>query len=107
MVKIHDDLDIDITMSDGFTRGANRLSGGQKVMLSVVMHFAINDLFSNQIGLIVLDEPTQQLDADNIKFMGELFKQISEISRKSGVQTIVITHAHEMVPDFDNVIDLT
>lgn len=105
-VSIQDDMEITCTMPTGYTTAANRLSGGQKCVLSVVMRFAINELFARDIGLLVLDEPTEFMDEDNVQYVGELVEQIQKVGKTSGVQTIVITHAKDLIPSFDHVIQL-
>ena len=50
-------------------------------------------MFSLSCGILALDEPTTNLDADNSESLATALKQIMELRRKSaGFQLIVITH---------------
>jgi len=71
---------------------AERLSGGQKVELSIAFRFAIYDLFSRNLGLLVLDEPTVFLDTDRIDSVCRLMTAVRSHSVTSGLQVIVVTH---------------
>lgn len=100
------EMEMECRFPNGYVGNTTRLSGGQKCVLSVAMRFAINELFAKDLGLLVLDEPTQWMDDDNIAYMGDLIDNIQRAGKESGVQTIVITHAKELVPYFEHVIDL-
>lgn len=43
-----------------------RSSAGQKMLASIVIRLALADSFSQNCGIMTLDEPTNSLDADNI-----------------------------------------
>jgi DNA repair exonuclease SbcCD ATPase subunit len=103
-VSIEEDMELTCVMPNGYSPAADRLSGGQKCVLSVAMRFAINELFARDLGLIVLDEPTEYLDNDNIEYMRTLMEMLKGISKASRVQTIVITHRHEFMTSFDNLV---
>jgi DNA repair exonuclease SbcCD ATPase subunit len=70
------------------------------------MRFAINELFSRHLGLLVLDEPSANMDRDNVVALRRLFEQIHDVSLKTGVQTVVITHHSELLGAFDGVISV-
>jgi DNA repair exonuclease SbcCD ATPase subunit len=104
--NVFNDMTMTCTMPSGHEVGIHRLSGGQRAVLSVCMRFAINELFSKSLGLVVLDEPTASMDSDNVIAMRGLFEQIHAVSLKTGVQTIAITHHAEMLGAFDTVIEV-
>jgi len=107
-VRIARDMDLQCIFPNGYAaNSAGRLSGGQRCVLSVAIRFAINELFAKDMGLLVLDEPTASMDDDNVAYMGELIEQIHQVSRESGVQTIVVTHHKEMKPCFETLIELS
>ena len=107
-VTIERDMGILFTMPDGYqSTSAERLSGGQKCILSVAFRFAINELFAKSMGLMVLDEPTAWMDLDALSGIGEVIKKAQQISTASGVQTIMITHAEVLKAEFEHVIDMT
>ena len=44
-----------------------RCSAGQKVLASIVIRLALAEAFCFHCGIMVLDEPTTNLDAENIQ----------------------------------------
>ncbi len=43
-----------------------RCSAGQKMLASIIIRLALSDSFSQNCGILALDEPTNALDIDNI-----------------------------------------
>ena len=43
-----------------------RCSAGQKVLASIIIRLALAESFSTNCGVLALDEPTTNLDRDNI-----------------------------------------
>ncbi|KAL7939480.1 AAA domain-containing protein [Trichoderma chlorosporum] len=75
-----------------------RCSAGQKVLASIVMRLALAESFGVNCGLIALDEPTTNLDRDNIKSLAEsLHRIIQTRQQQSNFQLIVITHDEEFL----------
>jgi DNA repair exonuclease SbcCD ATPase subunit len=107
-LTITEDMDLICTMPSGHIRPAHRLSGGQRAVLSVCTRFALCEIFSKNIGLLVLDEPSQNLDQERVKFLAEFMKHVNAASKNAAAQTIVITHhVDEMGSVFDNNIVLS
>ena len=71
-----------------------RCSAGQKVLASIIIRLALAECFGTHCGLIALDEPTTNLDRDNIRALAE---SLGEISRMRRQQLIVITHDEEFL----------
>jgi DNA repair protein RAD50 len=70
-----------------------RCSAGQKVLACIVIRLALAECFGTNCGLIALDEPTTNLDQQNIKGLAESLSQIIQIRRKqANFQLLVITH---------------
>lgn len=44
-----------------------RCSAGQKVLASIIIRLALADSFGNNCGILALDEPTTNLDKENIE----------------------------------------
>lgn len=108
IVEVGSDMSLECVMPSGVRHGAHRLSGGQRVMLSVSARFAIHELFSKDLGFLVLDEPSHHLDDDNVTLLAELMEKITAISKASNAQTVIVTHrVEELRGCFDNLIDLT
>lgn len=85
---------------------AERLSGGQRVMLGIAFRFAVYDQFVNDLGLMVLDEPTIALDNDRIESVFTLLSRVKSYSQAAGLQLIVVTHEQRLQGVFDQVIRL-
>ncbi|KAL5113741.1 DNA repair protein rad50 [Pleosporales sp. CAS-2024a] len=70
-----------------------RCSAGQKVLACLVIRLALAECFGTNCGLIALDEPTTNLDQQNIKGLAESLSQIIQMRRKQrNFQLVVITH---------------
>ncbi|KAI3319627.1 hypothetical protein HD806DRAFT_256649 [Xylariaceae sp. AK1471] len=75
-----------------------RCSAGQKVLASIIIRLALAESFGIGCGLIALDEPTTNLDRDNIKSLAESLHNIIMARRaQSNFQLIVITHDEEFL----------
>ncbi|KAF2839280.1 hypothetical protein M501DRAFT_1024242 [Patellaria atrata CBS 101060] len=75
-----------------------RCSAGQKVLASIIIRLALAECFGVNCGLIALDEPTTNLDRDNIKALAESLAEIIRVRRQqSNFQLIVITHDEEFL----------
>jgi DNA repair protein RAD50 len=84
-----------------------RCSAGQKVLASIVIRLALAECFGVNCGLIALDEPTTNLDQQNIKGLAESLSQIIQARRKqANFQLIVITHDEQFLRDM-NCADFT
>ncbi|KAK4191866.1 DNA repair protein RAD50 [Podospora australis] len=75
-----------------------RCSAGQKVLASIIIRLALAESFGVNCGLIALDEPTTNLDSDNIKSLARSLHAIINARRSQGnLQLIVITHDEEFL----------
>lgn len=86
---------------NGTIMPASGLSGGQKVMLAVPYRLTVNSLFATQVGMMVLDEPTDGLDSENRDLAAQVFVKLGEVARSRGHQVIVITHDEALASAFD------
>lgn len=70
-----------------------RCSAGQKVLASIIIRLALAESFGINCGIIALDEPTTNLDSDNIESLAKSLEGIVR-ARQSQVnfQLIIITH---------------
>ena len=48
-----------------------RCSAGQKVLASLIIRMALAEAFSSKCGVLALDEPTTNLDEDNIASLSD------------------------------------
>lgn len=75
-----------------------RCSAGQKVLASIIVRLALAESFGVNCGLIALDEPTTNLDRDNIKSLAESLHSIIQTRQaQSNFQLIVITHDEDFL----------
>lgn len=89
VVMVKQDVEMDM-------RG--RCSAGQKVLASIVIRLALAECFGVNCGLIALDEPTTNLDQQNIEGLAVSLSEIIKIRRKqANFQLIVITHDEEFL----------
>lgn len=80
-----------------------RCSAGQKVLASLIIRMALADTFSLNCGILALDEPTTNLDHNNIMSLCTALSQIVEEREKmnSRFMLIVITHDMEFIKTLD------
>ncbi|KAK2465331.1 hypothetical protein APHAL10511_002685 [Amanita phalloides] len=84
VVMVKDQVEMDM-------RG--RCSAGQKMLASIIIRLALSDSFSQNCGILALDEPTNALDIENIDALAaSLVDIINERKNHSNFQLIIITH---------------
>ncbi|CCF58024.1 hypothetical protein KAFR_0D03760 [Kazachstania africana CBS 2517] len=70
-----------------------RCSAGQKVLASIIIRLALSETFGINCGVIALDEPTTNLDEENIESLAKSLNNIIHFRRhQKNFQLIVITH---------------
>lgn len=70
-----------------------RCSAGQKVLACIIIRMVLVESFGPRSGLIVLDEPTTNLDVQNISALAQSLNEIiGSRSLQRNFQLIVITH---------------
>ncbi|KAM0789720.1 hypothetical protein ACM66B_006577 [Microbotryomycetes sp. NB124-2] len=75
-----------------------RCSAGQKVLASIIIRLALAESFGVNCGVMALDEPTTNLDQDNIEALGRSLSDIiKERKAQSNFQLIVITHDENLL----------
>jgi DNA repair protein RAD50 len=75
-----------------------RCSAGQKVLASIIIRLALAECFGVNCGLIALDEPTTNLDRENIRSLAESLHDIIRArQQQANFQLIVITHDEEFL----------
>lgn len=75
-----------------------RCSAGQRVLASIIIRLALAECFGVNCGLIALDEPTTNLDRDNIRSLAESLHDIIKARQaQSNFQLIVITHDEDFL----------
>lgn len=89
---------------DGNEQPVERLSGGQLVVTAMTGRLGFNSLFAADLGMMVADEPTAGLDAQNILHLQELLQRMSQHVKDRGHQVIVITHEVSLMNSFDQIL---
>ena len=75
-----------------------RSSAGQRVLTSLIIRLALAETFGIHCGILALDEPTTNLDHDNIESLANSLAQIiANRKMQSNFQLIIITHDEEFV----------
>eukprot|EP00127_Corallochytrium_limacisporum_P003133 Clim_evm62s146 gene=Clim_evmTU62s146 len=76
----------------------NRCSAGQKVLASLIIRLALAEEFGLDCGIMALDEPTTNLDKENIEALAQAVCDIVEERKiQHSFQLLVITHDVEFV----------
>lgn len=84
VVMVKQDVELDM-------RG--RCSAGQKMLASIIIRLALAECFGVNCGVIALDEPTTNLDQENIESLARSLSQLIEFRKhQKNFQIIVITH---------------
>ncbi|KAI5850625.1 AAA domain-containing protein [Tricharina praecox] len=79
-----------------------RCSAGQKVLASIIIRLALAECFGINCGLIALDEPTTNLDQDNIRSLARSLHEIIRTRQsQANFQLIVITHDEEFLKEMN------
>ncbi|CAG8978924.1 hypothetical protein HYALB_00011186 [Hymenoscyphus albidus] len=79
-----------------------RCSAGQKVLASIIIRLALAECFGANCGVIALDEPTTNLDTDNIKALASSLHAIIQSRRhQANFQLIIITHDEAFLRDMN------
>ena len=89
--RITDDKTLLIRGKDGVTFSDHYLSGGQRVLLSLVLHLAEIAFLGGETSTIIIDEPTVYLDEDHRHGFVELLKKIKAHTNLHS-QMILTTH---------------
>jgi len=74
-----------------------RCSAGQKVIASLVIRLALAEIFCINCGILALDEPTTNLDKENIQAFSDAVIDIVESHRFHRFQLLIITHDEQFL----------
>jgi exonuclease SbcC len=84
----------------------DKLSGGQRVRVSIAFLLAVQQLIMPELGFLVLDEPSMHLDDESKENLKELLMNIGQQLENTDMQILVCDHAKELEPAFINTIKL-
>jgi DNA repair exonuclease SbcCD ATPase subunit len=105
-VSIGGDLEITVHNDDGTTEPARGKSGGEMVVLAICFRLAVSSHFAGDLGMMVLDEPTDNLDDIRMEHLARMLREVCTVAEKRGQQIIVITHDKRLVSAFNQTITL-
>lgn len=105
-IKADDSLNFLARKKRGEFRPAKRLSGGEKTVLSLAFWLAVQSIFSAELGVLCLDEPTQHLDQRNVEFLTAALERLNSVLAGRNIQLLMVTHEIGMKHVFGNVIEL-
>ncbi|WFD08302.1 DNA repair protein rad50 [Malassezia vespertilionis] len=75
-----------------------RCSAGQKVLACILIRLALADSFGTNTGFLALDEPTTNLDRENVEALAaSLVDLIAERQHQHNFQLVVITHDEDFL----------
>lgn len=103
-VETGDDLTFVAVKPSGRREPAERLSGGEKMLLSLSFRFAVNKLLMGDVGIMILDEPTAGVDKANVGHMADIFLKVGAYAKSKGAQLIVITHDESLQRAFNQTV---
>lgn len=105
-IKADESLNFMARKKRGEFRPAKRLSGGEKTVLSLAFWLAVQSIFSGELGVLCLDEPTQHLDQRNVEFLTASLERLNSVLAGRDIQLLMVTHETGMRHVFANVIEL-
>jgi DNA repair protein SbcC/Rad50 len=85
----------------------NKLSGGQRVRLSLAFILAVQQLIVAELGFITLDEPSTHLDEEGVDSLCNLLKKVRDVFADSEHQLWVCDHNPKLEAAFDKILKLT
>jgi DNA repair exonuclease SbcCD ATPase subunit len=103
-VSVDDGLTFMIHNNDGSVEPSSAKSGGEETVLAIVYRLAINARFTNDVGMLVLDEPTAGLDEHYLGCLADVLTRLNEITKKRRQQVIMVTHDQRLERVFDQLI---
>lgn len=103
---LDDQMRFQVKWPTGVQLPAGRLSGAEKIIGSLCFHLAMSDTFARDVGLLMLDEPSERMDESNLQLLPRLLLKLKELSAHSGRQILVITHHKSLLGFFDHTIEI-
>ena len=94
-----DGLSFTAEFQSGVKQPMQRLSGGQQSLLAVAFWLGMAAVFDSPVKLLVLDEPTHDLDEANQRQFGLMLERLHSVIRDRDLQVIMVTHAKTLVSD--------
>ncbi|KAA8491395.1 DNA repair protein RAD50 [Porphyridium purpureum] len=89
--------------SDAVLDMRGRCSAGQKVLACLVIRLALAESFCHACGVLALDEPTTNLDAENMTSLARALSGVIEYRKlQSSFQLVLITHDYHFINELQS-----
>lgn len=110
-VEAHEETPVTFTFTrldddSGYVMDQEKLSGGQRVRLSICFLKAVQQLIIPNIGLLSLDEPSVHLDDSSVEQLRELLETMGRTLQNTGAQVIVCDHNKILESSFSSKVSL-
>ena len=102
-VFMNEDLDFMVDFPD-MTASAALLSGGQTMVVAMSVRFAMQELFTFGCGILILDEPTNNLDANNRELLQDMLQKAGDYFKAKHLTVLVPTHDQDIEAIAENKI---
>ena len=84
-----------------------KLSGGQRVRLTVAFMMAVQATILRSVGLLILDEPTTHVDEAGVESIVDLFQSVYGYLAANDMTVFICDHAPEMHRAFQETLHIT
>lgn len=84
----------------------SKLSGGQKVRLSLAFLIAVQRRLVRDVGLLILDEPSTHVDADGVEQLADFLEDVGKLLAGSEMQTWASDHHPALRRAFSKCLQL-
>ncbi|WP_054857823.1 ATP-binding protein [Vulcanisaeta sp. JCM 16159] len=99
-MEVNEDYEVMVRRNDGVSLPIEALSIGERNLVSLMLRYAIARVVMGVIPILILDEPTEHLDEEHRRRVGDWIRSLS-----NGVRTVIITsHVDALETIADNVI---
>ena len=105
--EISPEMEFVAHFDDGRKQPDKRLSQGQKDLLGLVFRLALTEVTTEGLNVLVIDEPTADLDAKYRDRVLAVIDNLRESAVGSGLQVIIVTHSKSLADRCDRIVDLT
>lgn len=84
----------------------SKMSGGERVRLTIAFLIALQELVLPELGLLILDEPSTHLDDEWVGAVRDLITSIGKYATNTDSQIWICDHNVQLIPAFDTTIQL-
>jgi len=85
----------------------NKLSGGQRIRLCTAFLIAVQQRLVKEVGLLVLDEPSQHYDLAGVEALAEFISDLGRQLQNTEMQVWISDHHQELRRSMHKVLELS